>query len=1016
MVSDFRPRESFQFFLQESVELLQNLEQGLLEVRENNSTQSVHNLMRIVHSIKGGAACVGLNHVKKIAHNLENVLKTLYEINIEIDLELEELLLQAYDRLKSPLMDEIHYGGSDPQEAIDNAKGLWKQLETKLGIDFADPHQKITVPFAGEILQGLERLKNILQDAHRQEIGGVLKLQLKLFRNLAELGKMNDFLNIANHALTSLENNPASSHEIGIKALRDFQFAYQVLTKKVQDQHRVKSANQNNSSQQPLNKNYLILTSEPEVNKLESSAQAAKNTSFPKFASPSPSLPRLESAIVESTITSSSIVKSSEEAAKTEQNAFLEPIERSPKPVIANNQNHLNQSSSTENSSQLANFANSPNSSSLAKIEHSENENDTSNNHKLTSSTLGTRIDNSRLELLHKLVGKLGAQDYQLILQTQQNKETLISLTQWYERFKDLNQNLKSWLECLPNNAWQSGLSDYQTNTHHQVNQHLQSSLENLLEELSQLGEGLQDLTFLDLGFEKILKTRQKTLKKLRNNLLEASMLPIGELLTQFPRMVRDSAISKGKEIKLKFYGEQTLVDKAILEKLYDPLVHLLRNAIAHGIESPLIRQHKNKPTWGTITISTYHQGNHTFIEIKDDGKGINWDKIRLKLIQKNNISPVDAQKLTPEQLTKWLFASGFSTSSSISTLSGRGMGLDSVKKQINSLKGIIKVDSQLDIGTNFIIRLPLALSIIKLLVFSVGSNLLAIPADSLQSIVLVDQRDIQTEQQQQYYEWQGQAIPICPESLLSSCFHPRIENSSTSMTNRDWQNIYRIPLLLISNDSEMIAIKIDQIVLEQDLAIKPFAKEVATPSSLLGCTVLEDGRSIPVINSVALIDKWLQINEPQSPDSYLNQANSNPYDSAGQDFDKHDEIAFPNQATILIVDDSITIRHTLSIILTKAGYLVIEAEDGLEAIEKLRKTNDIQAVISDIEMPRMNGLELISQTRQLKGDFLPIIMLTSRSGQKYRQLAHNLGASHYLTKPIVEKKILSSLKQYLHN
>ena len=132
MVSDFRPRESFQFFLQESVELLQTLEQGLLEVRENKSTQSVHNLMRIVHSIKGGAACVGLNHVKKIAHNLENVLKTLYEIDIEIDLELEELLLQAYDRLKSPLMDEIHYGGSDPQEAIANAKGVWTVSYTHL--------------------------------------------------------------------------------------------------------------------------------------------------------------------------------------------------------------------------------------------------------------------------------------------------------------------------------------------------------------------------------------------------------------------------------------------------------------------------------------------------------------------------------------------------------------------------------------------------------------------------------------------------------------------------------------------------------------------------------------------------------------------------------------------------------------------------------------------------------------------------------------------------------------------
>ena len=906
MVSDFRPRESYQFFLQESVELLQTLEQGLLELKEDFSTQKVHNLMRTAHSIKGGAACVGLNHIKTIAHGLENIFKVLYQDGIEIDLELEGLLLEAYDRLKSPLMKEIHHEQSNPERAIADAETILQRLEAKLNTQ--PKENKVEIPFQAEIERSLTRLAEILASEEKEDILDAIKAQLTIFRGLAQLSEFSEGLAIANSILKELQNSPQSVTTIGTRALKELRTAYEAMTRMSAENGRTTKVTENKAT------------------------EGEKETS--SFLIPA----------------SSAIEKPSLRVSET---------------VIALDENL---SSDIE---------------TISKITESS---------KLPSLSLGIRMDTSRLELLHNLVGELVTQDNRFLLQNQQNKETLTSLTQWFSRFKQLNQNLKLWSDKLPNDTWQSNLQQRLNSPDR--NRHLKTSLQSIMEELAQLGEGLQDLVFLDRGFDKILKARQKTVKNLQNNLLEASMLPIGELLAQFPRMVRDVAIREGKEVKLKLQGEKTLIDKAILDKLYDPLVHLVINAITHGIEAPDIRQYKNKSPQGTVIVTTYHQGNHTYIEIKDDGKGLDEDKIRQSVISKDLASPNEAYQLSLEQLAQFLFDSGFSTADKVSSLAGRGMGLSAVKRQINSLKGTVKVNSEFNIGTTFTIRLPLTLTIIKLLVFNIAGNLLAIPVDCLLSIVLADKQDIQIDGKKRYYYWQGQQVPICPEALLSSYSYPRTVDPSKPLSGRNWQNSHKIPLLLLSNGTDIMALQIEQILMEQDLVIKPFGKAIAAPLSLIGCTVLGDGRLIPVLNSVTLVDKWLE-----SEDTYLSLPPA---------------IDIPTLPTVLIVDDSLTIRQTLSTALRKAGYRVIQSHDGLEGIEQLKQEATIQAAISDIEMPRMNGLEFLSRARQLRGDDFPVIMLTSRSSDKYRQLAHNLGATRYLTKPFVDKEVLASLEQCL--
>jgi two-component system, chemotaxis family, sensor histidine kinase and response regulator PixL len=922
MVSDFRPRESYQFFLQESVELLQTLEQGLLELREDSSTQKIHNLMRTAHSIKGGAACVGLNHIKTIAHGLENIFKALYQDGIEIDLELEGLLLEAYDRLKSPLISEIHHGEIDSEKAIANADLILQQLEAKLNTKPKANKSGAEIPFGEEIKRSLSRLETILASEQKDDILEAIKAQLTIFRGLAELSGLKKCLAIANLTLEELKSNPQSVVEIGTQAFKALRGAYEeMLTGKI------KTGKTGSKSGEISKKPEIIVETE-----LKDAEADFKSHSLVH----APSLRGQDTVITKSVSTLSHDTQVGDKV--TESNAHLPSL------------------------------------------------------------SLGIRMDASRLELLHNLVGELVTQDNRFLLQNQQNRDTIASLTQWFNRFKQLNQNLKLWSDRLPNDTIQSSLQyyqDYQASSSNQTNQHLKTSLQTIMEELAQLGEGLQDLALLDQGFEKILKTRQKNLKILQNNLLQASMLPIGELLAQFPRMVRDVAIREAKQVKLTLNGDKTLIDKAILEKLYDPLVHIVINAISHGIETPEIRQHKNKPSQGHVTISTYHQGNHTYIEIKDDGKGLDWNKIRQSVINKGILSSSEANTLSLDKLAEFLFDSGFSTADTVSTISGRGMGLSAVKLQISSLKGTVKVNSQLNNGTTFIVRLPLTLTIVKLLVFSIAGNLLAIPVDCLLSIVLADKQDLREDGNKKYYQWQGKQVSICPEALLSSYHYPRTVDPSKPLFGRDWQNSHKIPLLLLSNGIKIMALQIEQILMEQDLVIKPFDKAIAAPSSLIGCTVLGDGRLIPVINSVALVDKWLQV--------------------ADTNLTLPPTATIPALPTVLIVDDSLTIRQTLSTVLRKAGYRVIQSRDGLEGIEQIKQETTIQAVITDIEMPRMNGLEFLSRTRQLKGDTFPVIMLTSRSSDKYRQLAHNLGATRYLTKPFVDKEILASLEQCLY-
>jgi chemotaxis family two-component system sensor histidine kinase/response regulator PixL len=454
------------------------------------------------------------------------------------------------------------------------------------------------------------------------------------------------------------------------------------------------------------------------------------------------------------------------------------------------------------------------------------------------------------------------------------------------------------------------------------------------------------------------------------------------------------------------------LVDRLALEKLNDPLMHLLRNAFDHGIESPAERLAAGKPETGTIEIHAHHQGNQTIIEIRDDGGGLNPEKILQRALERGLVTPEEAPRLTPDQIQNLIFEPNFSTADQVSELSGRGVGLDVVRQQLQALKGNIVVTSRPGRGSTFSLRLPLTLTIAKLLVCLVGQDAtaltaIAIPSDSVAELLVPMPDQLKTSGGQRFLYWQNLTIPIYPLHQLLPYQCPVSERQGSKLLTAvpqpdDWH----LPLVLLRLGDQYYALEVHRLVTEQELVIKPFSSILQAPSYLYGSTILADGTLIPVVNGALLLEwHWHQGNDNLAavPDLALDgDLGDRPWESS-------------QTATILVVDDSAALRRTLAFTLEKSGYRVLQAKDGQEALKTLGQTNDIKLIICDVEMPNLNGFEFLGQRRR-HPDMLqiPVAMLTSRGSDKHRQLAMTLGANAYFTKPYIEQQFLLAVKDLL--
>lgn len=1101
--------QAYQFFKQEAPEFLQTIETGLLSLRSDLSTGNIHSLMRAAHSIKGGSASLNFEGIKIIAHQLEDVFRALYRYKGEIDADIEELLLQAYDCLRLPLLEQIQTGRYDENTAVAAAEPVFEVLKLYFG-DLGDDVELPTaaelgvdivqIVFDGDVQQGILRLQNVLANPEGIPVTGEIRAQVEVFSGIGELLNLPGFTAIAQATLQALNHNSENPILVGKVATANFELARAevlagdrtqggkptpeliALTQLSQTQINASVINSNSEheifnldveesndwlqslEQETDNSNLSdidLIISDHNLSVVDSVTTSEnlelldENVSTENFDGLNFDLLDIDIDLIDQDFdifpenldslndkaevnifndldTAFGLIEVDEDEeiftdipqtkpqqitqVKTPQNLISSEILGGSDPAVTPvNIKPLNNSIAASEKV----LVNLPSKTTIKAPE---------NTTPYISETV--RVDLPRLERLNNFSSELVTQENASILQNQQLQTKIERLQKQFKGFGNLSKNLQTWLDKaqrsqvrsqdinamsilnpfnpnplssnLPNSA--NLLADFDPLQMDSYSR-LHSVIQEALEEIAQMDEGMRDMTALMQQTQQTQRRKQQILKQVRYDLLWSRMLPLGDILSSLPRMVRELSNKYDKQVNLKLFGTGTLVDKSVLEKLYDPFVHLVRNAFDHGTESTQDRLDRGKPVIASIEIRAYYRGNQTYIEVKDDGHGINLEKVKTKAIAVGLLKPERADLVTNEEIYQFLFAPSFSTADAVSEISGRGMGLSTVQEQVRSLKGTIEIKSELGQGTTFTIKLPLTLSIAKLLIFSVQDRLLAIAVNTLMGIVTVEANTVQIIQGKEFVRFENRLISLYPTSIFADGY-PLPIKSVEALSTESFSEEDQRTLLLLSDGNEIFALPIDRVINEQELAIKPFGKAIAPPPYLYGCTVLGDGTLVPVIDSSALLT--LKPSNKPSTSGLASLSSQLPISA----FKKPKPL---QRKTILIVDDSLTARQVLYLTLGKFGYQVIQAGDGREALEHLSRSAEIQAVVCDVEMPNMNGFEFLTACRkEQRFAAIPIVMLTSRSGQKHRAVAQMLGASGYLTKPYLEQELIKTIQGLL--
>jgi chemosensory pili system protein ChpA (sensor histidine kinase/response regulator) len=530
------------------------------------------------------------------------------------------------------------------------------------------------------------------------------------------------------------------------------------------------------------------------------------------------------------------------------------------------------------------------------------------------------------------------------------------------------------------------------------------SLAQEIIELIVRVRESAADIEFLVDEADQVTRQLRQVTTQLQEGLTRARMKPFAETTDRLFRAVREIAIKCGKQAQLQVEGKDILIDKMIVDQLYDPMTHLVNNAITHGIEPPEVRQAAGKPPTGRITIRAFHQGNQTVISVSDDGAGIDPQKVKARAIKQGLLTAAQAQRMSRPEVYDLLFLPGFSTQEQATEYAGRGVGMDVVRTSLQEIRGAVSIDSTIGKGTVFTIRLPLVLSISKALCCISDRARIAFPMDGVEDMIDVPREQVTTGADGlPCIDWRGTILPFRPlRDLLA--YNRYLGRGSVYVGFNAEDDL--ISVIVLRSSGNFLAVQVDQVSTEQEIVIKQLEGPVPKPIGIAGATVLGDGRIVAIADVMELIDLATGRLRKDTGGTLWDESGDRVAAEAADE---------KNEPTVLIVDDSITVRSLLSITFEKAGYRVEEARDGKEAWEKMKSGLPCDIVFCDIEMPRMDGLELLS--RMQKDSVLcelPIAMLTSRGADRHRQMAYSLGAKGYFTKPYLEEQLMDAASRML--
>ncbi|GAA7756347.1 chemotaxis histidine kinase/response regulator CheAY2 [Helicobacter pylori] len=493
---------------------------------------------------------------------------------------------------------------------------------------------------------------------------------------------------------------------------------------------------------------------------------------------------------------------------------------------------------------------------------------------------------------------------------------------------------------------------------------------EKFLEELNQVVSSISAVT-TDLQLA-VMKTR---------------MQPVGKVFNKFPRMVRDLSRELGKSIELIIEGEETELDKSIVEEIGDPLIHIIRNSCDHGIEPLEERRRLNKPETGKVQLSAYNEGNHIVIKISDDGKGLDPVMLKEKAIEKGVISERDAEGMSDREAFNLIFKPGFSTAKVVSNVSGRGVGMDVVKTNIEKLNGIIEIDSEVGVGTTQKLKIPLTLAIIQALLVGVQEEYYAIPLSSVLETVRISQDEI--------YTVDGKSVLRLRDEVLSL-----VRLSDIFKVDAILESNSDVYVVIIGLADQKIGVIVDYLIGQEEVVIKSLGYYLKNTRGIAGATVRGDGKITLIVDVGAMMDmaKSIKVNIT----TLMNES------------EKTKSKNSPSDYVVLAIDDSSTDRAIIRKCLKPLGITLLEASNGLEGLEMLKngdKTPD--AILVDIEMPKMDGYTFASEVRKYnKFKNLPLIAVTSRVTKTDRMRGVESGMTEYITKPYSGEYLTTVVKR----
>ncbi|MEO1403421.1 MAG: response regulator [Cyanobacteria bacterium J06635_1] len=1032
------PQQVPAYFLQEASELLQQIDHELQTLRQDFSVSKMHSLMRTAHTLKGAAASVGLDAIKTTTHSLEDAFKALCAPGSTLTPAVEGLIFDAYDCLQLLLSAQLVDAHIDESGILDRMAGVVTRLQENLGDQFGqdgylptstelgfDMTQSI---FEMGVAQRLNDLEDALKTPEPEALKALLQAQAEAFSGLSESLHLPGFGEIAQVTLKALDKQPDQVVQIATAALADYRAGQASVLQgdrsqggapsptlkkfgassgkqsppknkksppKKTDQHAKTKARKPQPKKsksgwfsrlwqrlnQPINGYPLPKASSSETSKSRPQKPSTLTGAVNPANSPAAAEPTPESIWEAAAVLALPEVA----AADPEQ---LPPASQSPaQPPVQDLSSQLPDQLPQQKPPSVA----SSNSSTPPR-----------------AATL--RVSVHHLEYLNHTIGELLTQQNRQALYnesvTTAMRTLLTRLAQQQQQLNKLQHQTLQTSAAIPLTALTSTEQQFDSlELDHYSEQQLlvQASLETMVQQM----ESAEAIELFVRKSSQTLEKQNRLVGDLRETLLEVRMQPVGNLLQRFHQVLNRLSEQHSKPVTLSIHGDDVLVDKAIVDKLYDPLLHLVRNAFDHGIETPEIRQQQGKTDNGQIQLSARQEGRYLVIQIQDNGQGLNLEAIRQKAIENLLLSSEEAQRLTPAQISELIFEPDLSTVAQVNELSGRGVGLDAVRTQIETLRGTVAVTHQPQQGTCFTLKIPANLTIAKLLLCQADEKLYALMTDTVEQMLIPQPEQLNIQAHRKVLSLQigekTQLIPVIPlsEALVYNALLPKPYGQEIPKVSGA-----PCPIIVMRYQKRLVGLEVDQLIGEQELVIRSLGNVSAAPTYIYGCSVLPDGRLGLVVDGAALVLQILQEfsgyadKTSHEPDFQIPSSQSLPQDRLKQ--------------SILVVDDSITVRNTLSEALQKAGYWVIQAKDGAEALNKLQQAN-VAAILCDLEMPGMNGFEFL-KARQKTPEIakIPTIMLTSRTSAKHRQLAQALGATNYLTKPYLTPQLLATLTEAL--